>query len=56
VTVPLILAMGAGLGEATGARDGFCILAMASVGPIISVLSTGLWVRFRNARKNRREE
>ncbi|OGA73967.1 MAG: hypothetical protein A3G27_03155 [Betaproteobacteria bacterium RIFCSPLOWO2_12_FULL_66_14] len=56
VTVPLILALGTGLGEATGARDGFGILAMASVGPIVSVLSAGLWVRFKTARKNRGEE
>jgi len=56
VTVPLILALGAGLGDATGARDGFGILAMASAGPVISVLCAGIWVRFRAAQKKRREE
>lgn len=47
VTVPLVLALGLGLGEAVGAREGFGILAMASVGPIISVLATGLWVKWQ---------
>ncbi len=45
VTVPLVLAMGLGLGEAVGVVEGFGILSMASVGPIISVMLTGLWVR-----------
>lgn len=39
VTVPLALAMG--LGQAVHARDGFGILAMASVGPIVSVRGLG---------------
>lgn len=47
VTVPLVLAMGLGFGEALGAIEGFGILAMASIGPIIAVLSVGLWVQFR---------
>lgn len=50
VTVPLVLAMGLGLGQAVGAVDGFGILAMASLGPIISVLGVGLLVRWRLAR------
>jgi len=54
VTVPLVLALGAGLGEATGARDGFGILAMASAGPIITVLGVGLWVRHA-ARRSRKD-
>jgi hypothetical protein len=44
VTVPLLLALGIGLGEAVKAADGFGILAMCSVGPIVSVLATGLWI------------
>ncbi|OIO77905.1 MAG: hypothetical protein AUJ86_07110 [Hydrogenophilaceae bacterium CG1_02_62_390] len=48
VTVPLVLAMGLGLGQASGARDGFGILAMASVGPIVSVLAVGLWLQTRD--------
>lgn len=47
VTVPLVLAMGLGLGRAVDAQEGFGILAMASVGPVISVLVVSLWVRFR---------
>lgn len=47
VTVPLVLALGLGLGKAVDAQGGFGILTMASVGPILSVLVTGLWVRWR---------
>ncbi|PFN93340.1 hypothetical protein COJ85_26260, partial [Bacillus sp. AFS076308] len=38
ITVPLVLAMGLGLGNATNAVEGFGILCMASVGPVISVM------------------
>lgn len=48
VTVPLVLAMGLGLGRAVEAVDGFGILAMASVGPIVSVLAVSLWIQVRN--------
>lgn len=51
VTVPLVLALGLGMGKAVGAQDGFGILAMASVGPILSVLLTGLWIRWRVKRR-----
>jgi hypothetical protein len=44
ITVPLVLAMGLGFGNALGASDGFGILSMASIGPIIAVLATGLYV------------
>jgi len=47
VTVPLVLAMGLGFGNATDAVEGFGILSMASIGPIISVMLTGLWSRYR---------
>ena len=43
ITVPLVLAMGLGFGNATDATEGFGILCMASIGPIISVMITGLW-------------
>jgi len=56
VTVPLILSLGLGLGEAVGAREGFGILAMASVGPILSVLTVGLWIQGRGAMSARRGE
>jgi hypothetical protein len=54
VTVPLLLALGIGLGQVVDAVDGFGILAMCSVGPIISVLSTGVWIDMRNRRAFRR--
>jgi hypothetical protein len=52
VTVPLVLAMGLGLGDAVTAIEGFGILSMASIGPILSVLSTGLWVQWMARRRN----
>ncbi len=47
VTVPLVLAMGLGFSNATQAVEGFGILCLASAGPIISVLITGLWSRYK---------
>jgi hypothetical protein len=47
VTVPLLLALGVGLAEAVGATEGFGILAMCSVGPIISVMLFGLWIDWK---------
>lgn len=47
ITVPLVLAMGLGFGNATNAVEGFGILSMASIGPIISVMLSGLWSRYR---------
>lgn len=45
VTVPLVLAMGLGIGaNVPGVSDGFGILALASVGPIITVLTVGFIV------------
>jgi hypothetical protein len=51
ITVPLVLAMGLGLGDATHAVEGFGILCMASIGPIISVMITGLWARHKTRRQ-----
>jgi hypothetical protein len=51
VTVPLVLAMGLGFGDAVDAVEGFGILSMASVGPILSVLATGVWLQSRVRRK-----
>ncbi len=45
ITVPLVLAMGLGFGNAMNVSDGFGILSMASIGPIIAVLATGLYVK-----------
>jgi hypothetical protein len=47
ITVPLVLAMGLGVGNATHAIEGFGILCMASIGPIIAVMITGLWSRHK---------
>ncbi len=45
ITVPLVLAMGLGIGaNIPGLINGFGILALASVGPIITVLTVGLLV------------
>lgn len=56
VTVPLVLAMGLGFGNATGVIEGFGILSMASICPIICVLIMGLFVRRRAAKKNATNE
>jgi len=53
ITVPLVLAMGIGFGNATNAVEGFGILCMASIGPIITVMITGLWARFKANRQMR---
>ncbi len=47
ITVPLVLSMGLGIGNATHAVEGFGILCMASIGPIITVMLSGLWARYR---------
>jgi hypothetical protein len=44
VTVPLVLAMGLGIGNQVDVAEGFGILAMASVMPILTVLAIGLKV------------
>ncbi|MEM1143084.1 MAG: DUF1538 domain-containing protein [Pseudomonadota bacterium] len=56
ITVPLVLAMGLGIGgNVPGVTDGFGILALASVGPILTVLSVGLFTRRREAAEERIE-
>jgi len=56
ITVPLVLAMGLGFGNAVGAVEGFGILSMASIGPIISVLLTGIWIQRKVNQRHKREE
>lgn len=56
VTVPLVLAMGLGLGNKVHAIDGFGILALASIGPIISVLSVGLWISWQVRRSHKQHK
>ena len=50
VTVPLVLAMGLGLGNAVSAVEGFGIISLASVCPIIAVLGTGAVIQFMQNR------
>jgi hypothetical protein len=52
VTVPLVLAMGLGLGDAVRASDGFGVLALASLCPIASVLICGLYLRLKASRQH----
>lgn len=47
ITVPLVLALGLGVGSQLGVAEGFGILSMASVCPIISVLTVGLVTNYR---------
>jgi hypothetical protein len=56
ITVPLVLAMGLGFGGAVGATEGFGILAMASICPILSVLATGLWIERTTRRRHSVED
>ncbi len=51
ITVPLVLAMGLGIGaNIPGVSDGFGILALASSGPIMTVLTVGLVTKRRQSR------
>lgn len=56
VTVPLVLAMGLGFGNAVGAIEGFGILSMASICPIMAVLGTGLWIQWKIKRRHATED
>ncbi len=56
VTVPLVLAMGLGFGNAVGAIEGFGILSMASICPILAVLATGIWVQWKIKRRHEWED
>ena len=44
ITVPLVLALGLGIGKEIHAVDAFGLLSMASIGPILSVLASGIVV------------
>jgi len=50
-----VLAMGLGFGSAMGSLDGFGILSLASICPIIAVLSTGVWVQWKIQRRHEHE-
>lgn len=47
ITVPLVLAMGSGIGNEISVVEGFGILATASVWPILSVLGMGIYVNYK---------
>ena len=53
VTVPLVLSMGLGFANAADAIEGFGILSMASIGPIIAVQVTGLWINHKIAARHK---
>lgn len=53
VTVPLVLSMGLGFANAADAIEGFGILSMASIGPIIAVQVTGLWIQHKIATRHK---
>ncbi len=58
VTVPLVLAMGLGFSNSLNVIEGFGILSLASICPIISVLSMGLIFKviYRNSIKPKTPE
>ena len=45
ITSPILIALGLGVAAAVGGSEGFSLIAMGSVWPIISVLALGLFVR-----------
>ena len=47
ITVPLVLAIGLGIGNQVNVVEGFGILSLASVCPILAVLTVGLYVNKR---------
>ncbi len=56
ITVPLVLSMGIGFANSSDVVEGFGILAMASIGPIIAVMATGLWVNWKVDRKHKKQD
>ena len=56
ITVPLVLALGLGFANATNAMDGFGLLALASIFPILSVLSVGLYVHYLQAKTTKEND
>jgi hypothetical protein len=56
ITVPLVLAMGLGFANATNALDGFGVLALASIFPILSVLTVGLYVNYLQKKATKEDD
>lgn len=44
ITSPILIALGLGVAAAVGGADGFSLIAMGSVWPIIAVLALGLFI------------
>lgn len=55
ITIPVVLAIGAGLGGSIGVAESFGILALASGAPILGVLIAGLAVSRRSTRSSVRQ-
>ena len=55
ITVPLVLAVGLGIGDAIEAPDAFGLLAMASLFPVLSVLTVGLFIKYGAIRRRKHE-
>jgi len=49
----LVLAMGLGLGNAVSATEGFGILSLASICPIMAVLLMGLYIQIKQKNKKK---
>jgi hypothetical protein len=45
ITSPILIALGLGVAAAVGGADGFSLIAMGSVWPIIAVLALGLFIQ-----------
>ena len=55
VTVPLVLSLGSGVAEASHSQDGFGMLTLSSICPILAVLLYGQWQQYRHGRPSQRE-
>jgi len=51
VTVPMVIALGSGIGGRVGAAESFGICALASAFPILSVLCAGLFLSHQRRRR-----
>lgn len=63
ITSPVLIALGLGVAVASGALDGFLLIAMGSIWPIIAVLAMGILVKkkipsfsLRKSVKNKRQQ
>ena len=54
ITVPLVIALGLGIGGQIGVAESFGMISLASAFPILSVLAAGQYVEWRRRRRLRR--